>query len=192
MRSAVRLLLGLALVVPGSAPAPAAVPNPANSSIVASGSPLPCQFRFRADGGLDELVLNITVRGAFMEPISNCSTYVSLNPTGGSVICSGDGLVRGAWTDASGAVEVSWNRLGGRGTCEVDVTTTCLAPIGLGKVSVDFTSPDLDGSCDGADVFDLGLWAQGLPPGYVRESDYNCDGLVDVFDLAVWAGGIGR
>jgi hypothetical protein len=51
------------------------------------------------------------------------------------------------------------------------------------------TTSDLNG--DGTvNIFDLAIWASGLPPGYSACSDYNCDGIVDVFDLAIFASGI--
>jgi hypothetical protein len=69
-------------------------------------------------------------------------------------------------------------------------------PYWIGTEKIEFTSSDLDGSCDPVPdtvtIVDLGLWAGCLPPAsYCRESDYDCDGTVGVIDLGIWASGLG-
>jgi hypothetical protein len=93
-------------------------------------------------------------------------------------------------------VKFVFDRIGGRGGLDVCVTALYQWRHGLACVPIDFTSPDLDGSCDSSpasavDVIDLGIWASGLPPGYAEPSDYDCSGAVDVLDLGIWAGGLG-
>jgi len=98
-------------------------------------------------------------------------------------------------TDAIGAVPLAFSRFGGHGTLDLAITARPIAGmIEIWTGSVEFTSPDLNGSCEAmssTNVFDLGAWAGGLPPGYTVESDYDCNGVVDVFDLGVLAGGLG-
>jgi hypothetical protein len=60
---------------------------------------------------------------------------------------------------------------------------------------IEFTSPDLNASCESAPaasttVVDLGIWSQGLLTPSPR-SDYDCSGgLNGIVDLGVWAGGL--
>jgi hypothetical protein len=76
------------------------------------------------------------------------------------------------------------------------ITGHCFGNIGITCLEFDFTSSDLDASCETAtsatNVIDLGIWAGCLPPSpYCEASDYNCDGTVNVSDLGGWAGGLG-
>ena len=64
-----------------------------------------------------------------------------------------------------------------------------------GGIEFQFTSPDLDASCEtsltSTTVVDLGIWAAGLVAPASR-SDYDCSGgLNTVTDLGVWAMGLG-
>lgn len=174
--------------------ASAGVPDPALSSVVVTGQGSPCQFRFRSNGGMDVMTVRVTVRSVF-GPVISCSTSVTVTPTNTTLaLCSCDGLRRGRYTDADGALEVTFARLGGRGSCEVRVTASCSGQIELARLPFTFTTADLDGSCatsNAVNVVDLGIWAAGLPPDYEVQSDYDCNGAVNVVDLGTWAGGLG-
>jgi hypothetical protein len=154
-----------------------------------------CRFFFRADGSEDRLTATVTLRNGFAQPIPACSVSVDLTATPLTrALCSCDPLRIFAVTDAAGAAQYVFSRIGGRGELGVEVTVHCAGKIALWSERHDFTSPDLDGSCDAGistDVFDLAAWAAGLPPGAAPESDYNCDGQVNVFDLGAFAGGLG-
>ena len=190
-------VLSLAVVVLWGGIAYAKYPDPANSSVAVTGQGGACQFRFRADGGLDQMTVSIIVRDGFGLPVS-CSTSATLEPDPATLaLCTCGPVSQAADTDTSGAVQLVFDRIGGRGSLDVCVTALFSgARIGLARVPIDFTGPDLDGSCppdpaSAVDVIDLGIWASGLPPGYTEPSDYDCNGAVDVLDLAIWAGGLG-
>jgi hypothetical protein len=114
MRRVLPLLTAFAFA---SSIASAGVPDPARSNLVVTGEGAPCQFRFRADGALDQLTVNLTVRDFTDTPIGNCTTDVHLKAvpaTAALCICSP--MVQGARTNADGAVQFVFQRVGGRGT----------------------------------------------------------------------------
>lgn len=176
------------------------LPEPHRSTVGLSSPAAACQYLFRADGAFP-LTLNVTVRDAFDTPVPNLEVDATVSPGAGAVFCACEPVVQTHFTDAAGVVPFVFSRFGGRGTLDLGVTATVICdgvPQGqlwIWSGNVDFTSPDLDGSCEAAGsttIFDLGRWASGLPPGYDRASDYTCDGVVNVFDLGEWAGGLGR
>jgi hypothetical protein len=143
------------------------------------------------------MTVNVTLRTVFDTPVPNCSTSVTLEPNSATLaLCACGPMWQAAKSDASGALQLVFERIGGRGSLDVCVTALCQGRQPMARVPIHFTSPDLDGSCDShpasaVGVIDLGVWASGLPPGYAEPSDYDCSGAVDVLDLAVWAGGLG-
>jgi len=204
--SSALLVLVLSSPALSGAPAPSlricgvGFPDEARIGFGISAPGATCQHRFRADGGLDVLTLSVTLRDPFDTPVDSAGVEVHLVPTAATVsFCSCEGLVSSGVTNAQGVVDVQFSALGGYGS--IDLALTASAPChpgdpplrtGFGRWTIDFTSPDLDASCDGArstSVFDLGIWAQGLTT-YRKPSDYNCDGLVNVFDLGTWAFGL--
>lgn len=200
MRPFLALSLGLFLVpAPG---AEAGVPGPGGpcgdllrSSVGLSGQSQSCQYRFRVDGGLDALGVNITLRDPFDVPIGNCETSVTIASTSGS-FCGCEPTALTAFTEPDGTLSVFFSRLGGRGELAVKVTAHCCAGIQVASIPVVFSTPDLDGSCESAPavsttVTDLALWASALPPGpYALASDYDCSGAIGLLDLGIWAGGL--
>jgi hypothetical protein len=156
--------------------------------------PATCQYRLRADGTMDELVVIVTLRDCFDTPIAGCTMQSTIKPNAGTLaLCTCSDPVQSGLTDADGAVEFRYARLGGRGSLSIGLTATCAGNIGLPDLLADFTSPDLNGSCDpgsATTILDLALWADGLS-GYVRTSDFDCSGSVGIADLALWASGIG-
>ncbi len=176
---------------------PGESPCPSRCSFGVSGQGAACQFRFRADGGLDVLTLSITLRDAFDNPVPDCSTSVTIQPGPGTLALCGCGpLQQSGFSAADGTMQAVFSQLGGRGTLSVSVTAHCSGDIPLFQDEIPFTSLDLDASCETAtsatNVVDLGIWAGCLPPSpYCEASDYNCDGTVNVVDLGVWAGGLG-
>jgi len=174
-------------------PARAKFPDPNTSTLVIGGQTMPCQFRFRADGGLDHLIVDVTFRDAFGLPVPDCAADITLAANEETLaLCSCCPVTRSVASDADGALHVEFDHVGGRGSLDVIVTVLCLAEYELFREAIAFTSPNLTGSCAALGILDLGLWAGGLPPAsYCRESDYDCDSVVDVLDLAVWAGGLG-
>jgi hypothetical protein len=206
-KSLVLATLSVMFIVSGAF---AGVPDPARSGCELKGQGASCQFRFRADGGLDCLTVCITLRDAFDTPVPNCSTNAGIGLVGpkpangcwaaepGAAICACDsfGLNQGAFSDSTGVVQFVWKCIGGRGIAELCVTAHCVGVIEMCCHTFHFTSPDLDASCDAAgsatNVIDLGIWAACLPPSPPCESaDYNCDCVVNVLDLGVFAGGLG-
>lgn len=203
------LLLGIAaLVATQVRPALAGVPDPARAGdgvgipcVPADRSywdlepaPTSCQYRFAADGSLDELVVVVTLRDCFDTPIAFCAMESTLKPDPGTVaFCSCESPLQAGVTDADGAVEFRYSRIGGRGSLSVALTVQCAGSIGFPDLDVEFTSPDLNGSCEpGASttVADLGVWAAGLS-GYVQASDFDCNGFITISDLGLWARGLG-
>lgn len=172
-------------------------PCPGRCSFDVSGQGAACQFRFRADGGLDALTVSVTLRDAFDNPVEDCSTSVTvLNGPGTSALCGCSPLELRGSSAADGTMYAVFTRLGGRGTVFVTVSAHCQGDIGLFQEDVPFTSPDLDGSCEdgggAVTVLDLGVWAACVPPApYCRVSDLNCDATVNVIDLGMWVGGLG-
>jgi hypothetical protein len=156
-----------------------------------SGQGTSCQFRFRADGGLDVVTVTGTVRW-FVFPVENCSATISLVSDAGTLdLSSCDGLTRTGVTDANGIFQASFSRISGRGTADVVLFAGCCGYYEVARTTITFTSPDLDANGT-VNAVDLGLWANGLPPGYSQASDYDCNGAVNVVDLGVWVGGIDR
>jgi hypothetical protein len=143
------------------------------------------------------MTVSVTVRGLFEIPVHDCYTSATLEPNPATLaFCTCGPTSQSAYTDSVGAVQFVFDRIGGRGSLDVCVTALCEGRVGLACVPIQFTSPDLDGSCDpdpasAVDVIDLGIWASGLPPGYAEPSDYDCSGAVGVLDLGIWAGGLG-
>jgi hypothetical protein len=184
-------LTALALVVCTDTVVQAGVPDPERSGCALEGQAVSCQFRFRLDGSLDALTLCVTLRDIFDVPIANCSMSATLNNpvTLCTNCCTNPQMGQTNW---AGVVYFVWNKLGGRGSAQVCVTSHCVGDIGICCQSFDFTSTDLDHDCLDTDVIDLGIWAGCLPPGpYCEASDYNCDGTINVIDLGLWAGGLG-
>ena len=187
----------LAGVRPPGEPAPDDVPCvlPERSTIVYSPSPAPCQYRFHANGALDEMSVLITLRDCFDNPVPACSLDVTLTPNAGTLaFCSCEGTVFGAVTDSDGVAEMRFSKIGGRGSLDLTLTVVCAGSIVFDIESIDFTTPDLNGSCESApgastNVLDLGAWAGGISP-YLKASDFNCDGSVDIVDLGIWASGL--
>jgi hypothetical protein len=139
--------------------------------------------------------VSVTVRSAFLEPIANCPTFISLRPTdAATLLCSCQPLVAEDTTGADGVMTTTFGQLGGRGSLDVVVDVFFGGLYEVARTTVEFTSSDLDASCDPSDavgVVDLGIWAGGLPPSYLQSSDYDCDGVVDIVDLGIWASGLG-
>lgn len=207
------LVLAMLVVLCCSMTAMAAVPDPARSGCQIKGQELSCQFRFRADGGLDKLTVAITLRDAFDTPVPSCSvnagwSNLQIKPgEAGAAMCSccpaatAPNAVpnKGAVTNAAGVAQIIFAQIGGRGIVDICVTAHCVGNIEICCFSdIHFTSPDLNGSCDlqppaaaSTNVVDLGIWAGCLPPApYCESSDYNCDNTVNVVDLGVFAGGL--
>lgn len=187
------LVLATLVVLACSAAAFAGVPDPSRSGCAVVGNPLPCQFRFRADGALDKLTLKVTLRDAFDAPVANCSTYCNL---GGATLAANNcgGNRKGGLTNAGGVVNFIYRCIGGRGSVNLLVTAVCSGNIGICSRTIAFTNPDLDGSSQATNsttVADLGLWAAGLS-SYVQTSDFDCNGTVNVADLGLWASGLNK
>ena len=186
------LVLATLVVLCSSLTSFAGVPDPSRSGVEATGQGVGCQYRFRADGGLDGLDVLITLRDAFDDVVGNCSTSVTLTPNAGTLAyCNCCPSTVGGVTAVDGTLSIgTWRCIGGRGTLDICVTAHCQGNIAIGCTEINFTAPDLDGDCLDTDVIDLGIWAGGISP-YKQESDYNCDGTVSVIDLGIWAGGLG-
>jgi len=199
------VLLVSALFLPAAGPALAGVPappegdgipcDPALRSVFELGTiPAGCQYRFNAAGDLDELLVIATLRDCFDTPVPDCGIQATLTPTAGTeAFCSCEPAVQVVPTDVQGAAQFVFSRLGGRGSLSVALTAVCVGQIGLTTLDFDFTTPDLNGSCEpnaSTTIIDLALWSMGLSQYAVR-SDLNCDGQVGVVDLALWAHGLG-
>jgi hypothetical protein len=172
---------------------PAGLPDPSRSAMGLFGQGTSCHYRFRMDGGLDQLTVCVTLRTQFDTPIPDCSTSVTLTPNAGTIAfgtcCPNP---QAGVTDFDGTIQFVFDQIGGRGSLDVCATEHCIAEIGVATETIDFTSPDLDASGGHNVVIDLGIWAGCYQPApYCPWSDYNCDGTVDVLDLGLWAGGIG-
>jgi hypothetical protein len=162
-----------------------------------TGNGASCQYRFRADGSLDKLIVNITARDCFDLPVAQCSTSATITATPGTrALCTCAPNPQWVVTDDLGVGKFEFGHIGGRGTAAVCITAHCVGHIAIGCDEFDFTSSDLAATCEtnasATNVVDLGIWAGCLPPfPYCQASDYNCDGTVNVVDLALWAGGLG-
>lgn len=202
------LVLAMVAVLACSSLALAGVPDPARSGCGSTGTgSATCHYFFREDGSADVLTCCVTLRDAFDTPVPACSTSFTMTPGVGTANwckCTGGGGAEFVsyrttdFSDSSGVIYFICDAMGGAGTLDLAITTHCA---GAGNIeictkTVNFTSTDLDGSCQSGgsgstDIFDLGLFANGLPPGYDVNADYNCDGVVDIFDLGDFAGGLG-
>ncbi len=196
------LVIASLLVLGCSASAFAGVPDPSMSGTGTSGASIGgCHYVFVANGSGDTMSVDVTLRDAFGTPVASCATSATLsfNDDGGDLVdalcpCA-DGLVMAGATDVNGIVSFSWSSLGGYGNADVTIEATCVGTVTIDTINIDYTSPDLDGSCEvGAStgVIDLGVWAGGLAAPF-QPSDYDCSGGVNtVIDLGVWAGGLGN
>jgi len=203
-------LLG-ALSVSAAAPARAGLPPGHRSSCGLSAPSTACHYRFRADGGLDVLTVAVTLRDVFDAPVPGCEASVTVNLLGpipgggdcgyiaapGAALCSCCPLSQTAVSGLDGTFDVTFARLGGRGSAEVCVTAQCFGadPLEVCREELDFTSPDLDGTCEtsgtSTSIIDFGIWAGCYGAGIeCNASDYNCDCEVGVLDVAIYAGGL--
>jgi hypothetical protein len=145
------------------------------------------------------MTVDIQINDVFGAPVPGCMMRATLVPGAGTLaFCTCCANPDFAVTNTVGAATLLFRQIGGRGNLTIQVDALCAGLIPIATLTVNFSSPDLNASCDlvpasATDVFDLGLWASCLPPGpYCQWSDYNCDGAVNVIDLGVWAGGLGR
>ena len=195
------LVLAMLFVLVCSAAALAGVPDPARSSVALSASGNPCQYFFRADGTVDQLTLFVTLRDAFDAPVPNCQTSVALaNPSLQVGNCcpaqmTTNTLTGTDQTNANGVAFFVINQVSGRGTVDLAVTAHCSGNIGIASPTVAFTSPDQNASNEvfpsfSTNIIDMGVWAGGLPPGFLQGSDFNCDGAVNIIDFGAFGGGL--
>jgi hypothetical protein len=167
------------------------------SFVTYSPPAVPCHYRFNGSGAMDVLVVDVQTLDSNAMPVPGTPVSFSLRPSsaGGTLaLCTCNPSPTVVSTNATGAATASFDRVGGRGTFVVVVEAVGFGPpIVLDEMTVPFTSPDLNGSCDAppasaTTVADLGVWASGLPPGYQRFSDYDCSGFpVNIVDLGIWA-----
>ena len=100
------------------------------------------------------MAVAITLRDAFDAPVPDCSTSVTLvwvDDPGSSFdsLCEcSEPLTKWGVSDVGGHADVSWSRLGGHGSLDVNVTIHCFGDIAVGTEQVRFTSSDMNGSCD--------------------------------------------
>jgi hypothetical protein len=157
-----------------------------------------------APGQGDLLTCKITLRDAFDTPVASCSTSVTLSsstvgtkehpslPFKSFCACPSEvvsGKVKGA-TNTSGIVNLVIRKIGGHGTLNMAITAHCVGNIAICTKSVEFTSPDILGSCEvhptaSTTIGDIGAWAQSLPltQPVNRFGDYTCNSGVGVGDL---------
>lgn len=187
----VRPLAAIAVLV-GASAASAKLPDPSTSELAITGQTVPCQFRFRADGGLDRLIVDVVLRDAFGLPVADCSASASLLPNAETMAFSCcTPSTQFEVSDPEGAVRFEFDAVSGRGSLDVQIMVHCFGPYELFRTDIRFTSPNLVGDGEPPGVLDLGLWAGCLPPApYCMVSDYDCSSSVDVLDLGIWAGGL--
>jgi hypothetical protein len=154
-----------------------------------------CQYRFDAAGGLDELSIAVTLRDCFDSPVAGCDISATLAPNAETdALCGCSPLRQMEVSDAAGTCEYSFSGLGGRGSLDITLTVHCIGDIEIFRQAIQFTTPDLDGSCEpppasSTGVIDLGLWAWGLSDD-LPHSDFDCSGDVGIVDLGIWASGL--
>lgn len=169
--------------------------TPADRSVwLLDERPLDCQYRFSSTGSLDEMLVILTLRDCFDNPVPDCLVSATIKEnTGTLALCTCEPAQQTAPTDAVGAVAFVFGGIGGRGSLSVALTSLCGGSIGLPDLETEFTSPDMNGSCEtgpSTTIIDLALWAAGLS-GYARESDFDCSGAITIADLGLWASGLG-
>jgi hypothetical protein len=195
------LVLAMVAVLVCSSMALAGVPDPARSGTATLGQGTAQHYRFGLAGDWDVLTCAVTLRDAFDTPVASCSTSASASfSAGGSNFpfgCFCTGSAGGAATQrltgnttAGGVVNFLFANVGGNGQLDLAVTAHCVGNIAIATHSVQFTSPDMNGTCpqgsgNGGDISDLGVWGQALAT-YNIYSDYNLDTLTDVSDLGQW------
>jgi hypothetical protein len=177
---------------------PNEIPCGPRSTFLVSGysNMAPCQFRFRADGGIDALTLTITLRDGFDLPVPACSISVTIEEGPNTLaLCSCCPLTQGGVSGPDGEQQFVFDSLGGRGELVLVVWSHCHGDLFLWDEEIPFTSPDLNASCEpenSTTVLDLALWAGCFPPSpSCQTSDMNCSGATDIIDLGIFAGGLG-
>jgi hypothetical protein len=203
----------VAFLTAGSA-ARAGLPDLTRSSCGIEGLAPGCTvFRFASsDTTWDVLTCNVTLRDTFDTPVAFCSTSASLSFSAGGAtfpfgcfctaasggtstlrlagVSNADGVVRFVIGDGGGGGV----GLGGNGQLDLRISAHCIGDLAVCEESVQFTSPDLSGSCEASpastmDITDLAIWgaSQGTP-----YADTTCDGVTDISDLgAMGAHGAG-
>lgn len=197
--SAIFFLAALLVTLPLALPTLAGVRSQFSEATV-NDPPLGCQFRFNEIGSLDVLTCSVIIRdGWYGFVLPDCSTTVRLSSISGELCCCPDeapDYFQSGFTDENGEIQFTFSRIGGHGTLEVNVSSHCRGNMWVADIPVDFTSADLNGSCETTgsvvNIIDLGAWAAGLPPTYQMSSDYDCNGTVNVVDLGHWAASLGR
>jgi hypothetical protein len=74
-----RILVVGILLLCLNATAFAGLPDPSRSGCGLKGQSAACQYRFRADGGLDRMTVCVTLRDPFDNPVENCETRTGIN-----------------------------------------------------------------------------------------------------------------
>ncbi|MBZ0268944.1 hypothetical protein K8I85_12365 [bacterium] len=189
------LVFATLFVLVCSAAAFAGVPDPTRSGVAITSTPgLSCHWRFRDDGGLDNMTVSVTLRDAFDVPVAGCTTTAV---AGNASLIVSDCQTHSGVSSAGGVVTFNFQTLGGRGDADILVTAQCSGGIGLNPVTFTFTGPNLNASTDPTNnvtLLDLAIFANGLSGPYDLDSDFDCDATApaDLSDLAILAGGIGK
>ena len=157
--------------------------------------PAGCQYRFNAEGTLDELVVILTLRDCFDTPQPGCDIRFTVGAAPGTPnFCTCEPPAQVIPTDPDGVARCTFSRIGGSGLAGVRLTALCLGGVDSPQpLSFAFTSPDQDASCESGHsttLPDLALWASGLS-SYRPASDLDCNGQIGLPDLALWASGLG-
>jgi hypothetical protein len=193
MRRPLGISLALVLVV-SAATARAGGPDPGMSFCVLSPPTFPCHYVSAADGAF-VLTVTATILDAGGAPVPFVPSSCTLLPKGGTLnFCSCCPNPQFGLTGAAGVVIFTFSAFGGRGLLDILVeaagVTVCID-------TIEYTSPDLNGSCQAipfsaTTVVDLGIWAGAFPPNpFAAWADYDCGGFIGIADLGVWAGGLG-
>jgi hypothetical protein len=172
----------------------AGTPDPSTSSFTLLTVPnFGCHWVFvPGPGELDTMILEVTALDAASAPCAGLSLTATWAPagTGNAGVCPEENG-QTVMTGADGKATFAYEDCFGCGPLHIAFTYPGVGgdePLFTAAVG-DVTSPDLDADGD-TDIFDLAIFASGLPPGSNACSDYTCGGGTNVFDLGVFAGGL--
>jgi hypothetical protein len=141
------------------------------------------------------LIAELVLRNSFNLPVVSCAVSIELVPNDDTVeFCSCCPAIAEGITDTNGFFQATFSSIGGYGSLDVVTHSHCIGNVLISVDTIEFTSQDLNASCEAAgstNLFDLARFGAALAPSYETYGDYDCSATVNVLDLGFFANGLG-